>query len=298
MPSPATTVYAAFGLRIASAMSLDPYLARAAAADAPPDLLVASGAGVEQRTADSVHVEWPGLARVHVRGGRDAWAEALVPGGERIVAEAVAGPGLAIALAQRGFFVLHASAVSLGGRAVAVAGHSGAGKSTLAALLVAAGGRPLSDDITPLTLRPDGVDAVAGPTLSKLEAMPPAAARHAADVGREAAGTKRLYAWTEAAAPGERVPLAAVLLVEDAPEAAFTHLRGQQAVAALLRFAFCLTTGGPRYLERHLRDAAAIAPGVRVARLARPRTVEGAATAGALVKRLVLDGDLSRAQHG
>lgn len=46
--------------------------------------------------------------------------------------------------------VLHASAVSIGERALLIAGRSGAGKSTLTVALVAAGASYLSDDLLPL----------------------------------------------------------------------------------------------------------------------------------------------------
>ncbi|HEX5717661.1 MAG TPA: hypothetical protein VF179_15995 [Thermoanaerobaculia bacterium] len=56
------------------------------------------------------------------------------------VEEALLGPAFALALARRGVFVLHASAVVLQGRGVVgFLGESGAGKSTLARLLVEAG---------------------------------------------------------------------------------------------------------------------------------------------------------------
>ena len=71
--------------------------------------------------------------------------------------ELVLGPGLVLALARRGVFCLHASAV-LGPRGVvAIAGPSGAGKSTLAALLAAEHGfTRLADDILPVAATPAG----------------------------------------------------------------------------------------------------------------------------------------------
>src|SRR4051812_46012884 len=50
----------------------------------------------------------------------------------------------------RGLEVLHASAVTLGGRAVALIGPTGAGKTSLALRLVAAGGGFLTDDVLAL----------------------------------------------------------------------------------------------------------------------------------------------------
>ncbi len=64
------------------------------------------------------------------------------------------GPALILALAVRGTFCLHASAVdekALG--AVAFVGPSGQGKSTMAALLAADGWRPIADDTLPVSTR-------------------------------------------------------------------------------------------------------------------------------------------------
>ena len=56
-------------------------------------------------------------------------------------------------LSHWGHLVLHASAVALGGQAVAFVGHSGDGKSTLAATLRHEGGHFITDDILLLSTR-------------------------------------------------------------------------------------------------------------------------------------------------
>lgn len=64
------------------------------------------------------------------------------------------GMNLQMALAQRRYLLLHASAAERNGKAVLMTGVSGAGKSTLAALLMARGWRLMGDEfvlIDPLT---------------------------------------------------------------------------------------------------------------------------------------------------
>ncbi|TGX50322.1 HprK-related kinase A [Sphingomonas gei] len=56
------------------------------------------------------------------------------------------GMNLQMALGQRRYLLLHASAVERDGRALLMTGMSGAGKSTLAALLMAAGWRLMGDE--------------------------------------------------------------------------------------------------------------------------------------------------------
>jgi hypothetical protein len=61
------------------------------------------------------------------------------------------GPVLGLLLRLRGVTCLHASAIAIGGRAVAFVGPAGAGKSTTAAALARCGYSVLSDDIVALS---------------------------------------------------------------------------------------------------------------------------------------------------
>ena len=66
------------------------------------------------------------------------------------------GPIIGAVLRMRGIICLHASAVAINNRAVALVGVSGAGKSTTAAAFAKLGYPILSDDILALTDRQDG----------------------------------------------------------------------------------------------------------------------------------------------
>lgn len=89
----------------------------------------------------------PGLVRLLMTAGRDIAFE-LEPGAQDRDASAfVLGSAFGILLHQRGALVLHGSAVSKDGRAIAICGPSGAGKSTLAAALCRDGFFFAADDI-------------------------------------------------------------------------------------------------------------------------------------------------------
>ena len=64
------------------------------------------------------------------------------------------GPALAVALALRGVFLLHASAVVFDGVLCVFLAESGSGKSTLAAHLSAHGAQAVADDILPMRAQP------------------------------------------------------------------------------------------------------------------------------------------------
>jgi hypothetical protein len=84
------------------------------------------------------------------------------------------GQVLPLLAALRGLHVIHASAVSLGDTAIALAGASGAGKSRLAAELARAGHPMLAEDVLALRLAEGGPIAEPGVSLEDLPRAPSA----------------------------------------------------------------------------------------------------------------------------
>jgi hypothetical protein len=108
--------------------------------------------------------------RVHPAPGAD-------PG---LITIFIEGSVFANALAADGLLALHASAVEIGGRALAIVGPSGAGKSTLAALLCVEGSRLVSDDV--LRVDPTASGPICFPGSRSLR-LRPAAARLGSAIG-------------------------------------------------------------------------------------------------------------------
>ena len=80
------------------------------------------------------------------------------------------GRALPFAAVASGLEVLHAAAVVIGGRAVAVTGTSGAGKSSVAAALALRGAELLTDDVLAVERSEHGLVAHPGPPLLALRA--------------------------------------------------------------------------------------------------------------------------------
>jgi hypothetical protein len=78
------------------------------------------------------------------------WGTCLPPLTHEDVATYLLGPVMGFVLRRRSVMALHASAVRIGGQAVALCGESQAGKSTTAAALALRGIPVLCEDITPL----------------------------------------------------------------------------------------------------------------------------------------------------
>jgi hypothetical protein len=101
---------------------------------------------------------------------------------EEAVMEALLGPALALSLARRGIFLLHAGAVVLQGVVHGLLGESGAGKSTLTGLLAGEEGIALAaDDLLAVALTPEGAEVLphvpqlklAPEAMAAIESLPP-----------------------------------------------------------------------------------------------------------------------------
>ncbi len=98
----------------------------------------------------------PEIGRFLMRNGRELLYETAPGHDPGLLPLHLTGICFATLLQQRGSIVLHASAVSVGGRAMLFCGESGAGKSTLAALLSDRGYPLLNDDVCSLTRNKSG----------------------------------------------------------------------------------------------------------------------------------------------
>jgi hypothetical protein len=82
--------------------------------------------------------------------GTQVWARWLYPMTREDAAVYLLGPVLGFVLLLRGMLCLHASAVAVGGKALALVGPPGSGKSTAAAALVQRGHALMSEDVVTL----------------------------------------------------------------------------------------------------------------------------------------------------
>lgn len=257
-----------FGLTLDSELALPGLLP--ASPDDPTDVIIRRAEGQELPNLDI-----PEVGGFTVRDGREILVHAGPEVPESNVRLYLLGSAMGMLLHQRGLLPLHANAVEVDGRAIAVAGVSGAGKSTLAAWFHDRGHRLIGDDVC--VVRDEGEQVIAFPGVPRLRLW-----GEAIDVtGRDRQGLERAYIgehydkWDvpvgSAVIAAEGLPLRAIYILEDAGEIAIEPLTGAAAAEAL----FAHTYRG-RYVEgtgtaeQHWRSVMALLKRVPVYRLRRP----------------------------
>jgi hypothetical protein len=174
---------------------------------------------------------------------------------------------LPLAATLRGFEVLHASGVVLGGRAALFTGPPGAGKSSLAAALLHRGAELLSDDTVALQLREGVLVAHPGAALLQLQAAEHErlSLHERAVLGAPTAVLgKQRYSPSVSASPA---PFGNLFLLERATHGAPVERIEAVDPFVLLASTFNLSVRTPERLTRHLDMAVALAATGRIHRL-------------------------------
>lgn len=177
---------------------------------------------------------------------------------------------LPIAASLQGIDLLHASAVAVAGKAVAVTAEAGTGKTTLAAHLLDQGAALLADDVLALELAGDEIAAHPGVALTNVDPDQYArlGARAREHLATELGEGDKLYVLGDLAEG--RHPLAAVYFLRRDGAAAHVVVERETDPRKLLGSTFVPYLDGPDYLLKHLDVCSRIAERVPVFALTAP----------------------------
>ncbi len=274
--------YFAYGLEIHSELAL-PGLESSAAR---PDVVVRFGvldshpAPADttgyffQTLADGVHFGWEGVARFRIVGGRDITVTPAPGIDEGALRALVLGPALAVVLHQRGFLILHGSAIVLHGKVIVFLGQKGAGKSTTAAAMHGRGHAIMADDV--IAVQTDAAFPLVFPAYPQLNLWPDAVA----SLGHDLATSPKLHSRVEKRAmramsgfPRDPLPLQALYVLGKGKRNKVEILRPQEAFVELLRHSYGTRLFQGDAAPEHFRQCASLVKAVSVRRLRVRRTL-------------------------
>lgn len=237
-----------------------------------------------------------GAAFVIDRNGSHVWGSWTAPLSIADAASYLFGPVLGLVLRLRGITPLHASAIAVNGRAVALAGADGAGKSTLAGAFALDGDPVMTDDLLALPIENDHCYAQPGVPWLRLK-------RESAEVLQPLAALPPLtltaddgYLDLDLRQPGFRheatpQPLAAVFLLgdrlADTPSPSIERLHGSGAVTSLAATTWAMRLLDPQMRAQELDVLSWIANHVPVFRVRLGSGAQGLARARQLVRATV-----------
>ncbi|MDX8458666.1 serine kinase [Mesorhizobium humile] len=277
--------YRAYGLLVSSDVAL-PELEPAA--PAIPDLEIAvgpvdfpdgasQGATAFRLGTTRQYLSWQAVGTFMISGANRIDVDPAPGVDDPLLAFPLLGPVMALALHRRGLFVLHASAIAVGGKSVIFMGDKGAGKSTTAGAMIRAGHRLLTDDVVALDLSdPERPMILPGFPQLKLAADAAGAIRL-----KQAQIRPQVHPQIDKAQhrlhdgfAADAVPVSRVYVLERGVRAAISPLTGAAALPAIIKFSY-VTRFGRQALPgnlaaAHLSQCAQVAGRVGVSRLEVP----------------------------
>jgi hypothetical protein len=293
--------YAAYGLSIASALpfnNLPPLASKKRGTNA--DLTIRFGdTGTPPRESETIaagktfKTSEEGVffffeqdnATVLVRNGLEI---IINPSGilnDRGIRATILGPAMGVLLHQRGRLVLHASAVVIGGCAVAFAGSHGRGKSSLALALYRMGHQLIADDITSIEYLGDV--PIVFPAYPQINVWPETLTALSCDPMRvqkiEPGYEKRSFPIPRGFS-ADPANLTHIYILDEGETTGVQSLPPRVALAELVRHSYHFKYYGESADTSHFFQCAALVNSVGIHRITAHRSIGGIIEAAAKVK--------------
>jgi len=223
------------------------------------------------------HFYWASLGKFRVRAGTAILIDPLPGVEECLLRLPLLGTVLAVLLHQRGYLVLHASAVAVNGESIIFLGNKGWGKSTMAATLYGRGHELLADDVVAVDVGDSGRPMVM-PGFPQFKLYPEALMASLGDdfeaLPELADGYEKRGRPASDRFAQQPLPLRSVYGLGSGPVSTLKALESQSALLLLITNSY-MARFGKQLLHgeeaaTHLRQCASVVRQVSVYRLERP----------------------------
>ena len=224
-------------------------------------------------SAHEAVLSWDDIGTFVIRNGNEIVINPAPDVQEQLLRTFLLGPVLAVLLRQRGFLVLHASAVMVRRLVLLFMGGSGWGKSTLAAALCRQGYGLLSDDVTAIDMNTHHATVLPGYPQVKL--WPDSAKA----IGQDPELLPKLYSdgdkrvcRTDSSFCHEPLPLARAYVLSEGSSLQITELEPQAALVEVVRHSSRVRQLPSEVAPAHLQQCAKLVNSVPLSRLTVPRS--------------------------
>ncbi len=185
---------------------------------------------------------------------------------------------LGLKLFQKGYFLLHGSAVKIGQKALVFIGNPGAGKSTTIAAFAKAGFTVLSDDLVAISFD-DEAKPVVLPAFPEIKLWEDTVENLGFDKSKLTPAfeghNKYLLKQNESTFPQEAIPLAAIYVLQKPLARKEGILKPHEALVELLKnFPIPHQLLKNEFLQKHFSDSLKITSQIKVMALKRPKNFE------------------------
>lgn len=219
------------------------------------------------------YFDHPAIGRLLITDGDTITVDPLPESNAEMVRQFLMGPGFRALFHQRGFLVLHGSAVAMNGDAVAFVGRCNAGKSTVAAACYVEGHGIVTDDILVPQFEEDEVRIPPGFPRVKLDS----ATAEALDLPRAGDGESVNWRYYDAerAFPESSLSLSRIYLLEAGSEPRIDPVPPGERVHELLYETYTpYDENDVDTASNHFEQCATLSKRVPVRKLRRPRTFD------------------------
>lgn len=223
---------------------------------------------------DGVLLSYDKVGRFLIREGREIIVEPSREADDSTLRLFLLGPAVGVLLHQRGFLVLHASAVAIDGQAVAFLGGPRWGKSTVAGVLQARGYPVVTDDVLPVSFEENR--AIVWPGFPQLKIWPDVLTALGQSPGElpllrsEIEKRALRVPWQVGEQP---LPLSRIYVLAPGDRYCAEPLRAAEGAMEIIRHTYpAALLDGPAK-PRHLAHASRVARTIPMRRLTRPQSL-------------------------